>query len=176
MGWDKLSNFVTEYQTALDGLGKGELSDLVVSQFGIHIIKCTDTFEPATTTADDGTVSANITSVSELPEEFQEVVKTAAKNQKSTENYQAWLTSERESADIVINPMPEDVPYNVDMSQYSATNGLATEDNGTVDETITEDETQGTVPEGGEGADDAQTEGGEGEGQDGEGQQTEGTE
>ena len=176
VGWDKLSNFVTEYQTALDGLGKGELSGLVVSQFGIHIIKCTDTFEPATTTADDGTVSANITSVSELPEEFQEVVKTAAKNQKSTENYQAWLTSERESADIVINPMPEDVPYNVDMSQYSATNGLTTDDNGTVDETLTEDETHGTVVEGGEGADDAQTEGGEGEGQDGEGQQTEGTE
>ena len=179
VGWDKLSNFVTEYQTALDGLGKGELSDLVVTQFGIHIIKCTDTFEPETTTADDGTVSVNITSVSQLPEEFQDVVRTAAQNQKSTENYQAWLTSERESADVVINPMPEDVPYNVDMSLYSATNGLTTDDNGTVDETITEDETQVSVPEGdeeGEGADDTQTEGGEGEDQGADDQQDEGGE
>lgn len=160
VGWDKMSNFVTEYQNALNDLGKGDISDLVVTQFGIHIIKCTDTFEAETTTDSEGNVSATVSSVSELPEEFQEVVKSTAKKQKATENYQAWLTEVKETADIVINPMPENVPYNVDMSQFSATNGLTdSSTNGTVDETITEDETQVEVTPEGEGSGDP--EGGE---------------
>lgn len=45
VGWDSLSSFVPEYQDALNKLGEGEISDPVLSQFGYHIIKCTDVFE-----------------------------------------------------------------------------------------------------------------------------------
>ena len=44
VGWDKLTSFVDEYQTALDGLEKDQVSALVTSTYGIHIIKCTDVF------------------------------------------------------------------------------------------------------------------------------------
>ena len=44
VGWDKLSSFVTEYTDALNGLEKDQVSGLVTSDYGIHIIKCTDVF------------------------------------------------------------------------------------------------------------------------------------
>lgn len=159
VGWDKMTTFVTEYQDALNELDKDEISDLVVSQYGIHIIKCTDVFQPQTTTADDGTTSVTLSSVSELPADFQDMVKSATQSQKGSENYQAWLTEQRETAEIVINPMPEDVPYNVDMSKFSATSSLSGA-NGTVTEEATVDETTVDVqPEGdAAGTDDTQTE------------------
>ena len=159
VGWDKMTTFVTEYQDALNELDKDEISDLVVSQYGIHIIKCTDVFQPQTTTADDSTTSVTLSSVSELPADFQDMVKSATQSQKGSENYQAWLTEQRETAEIVINPMPEDVPYNVDMSKFSATSSLSGA-NGTVTEEATVDETTVDVqPEGdAAGTDDTQTE------------------
>ena len=39
VGWDKLNSFVTEYTDALGGLEKDQVSGLVTSQYGIHIIK-----------------------------------------------------------------------------------------------------------------------------------------
>ena len=45
VGWDRLSNLVTEYTTALADLNKGDVSGLVTSTYGIHIIQCTDVFE-----------------------------------------------------------------------------------------------------------------------------------
>ena len=38
VGWDVLSNFVTQYTTALKDLSKGQVSGLVTSDYGIHII------------------------------------------------------------------------------------------------------------------------------------------
>lgn len=158
VGWDKMTSFVTEYQDALNELDKDEISDLVVSQYGIHIIKCTDVFQPQTTTGDNGTTSVTLSSVSELPADFQDMVKSATQSQKGSENYQAWLTEQREAAEIVINPMPENVPYNVDMSQYSATNSLSGS-NGALEETVTEDETTVDIePEANDTVSDTQTE------------------
>lgn len=36
VGWDRLSNLVTEYTTALADLNKGDVSGLVTSTYGIH--------------------------------------------------------------------------------------------------------------------------------------------
>ena len=36
---------MTEYTTALADLNKGDVSGLVTSTYGIHIIQCTDVFE-----------------------------------------------------------------------------------------------------------------------------------
>lgn len=44
VGWDKLTTFVDSYQTALEGLNKGDVSEVVESTYGYHIIKCTDCF------------------------------------------------------------------------------------------------------------------------------------
>lgn len=108
VGWDQLSSFVTEYQTALDGLSVGQVSGLVESDYGWHIIKCTDEF----------TVPDEITSIDQLPTEFADTYRETLRQQSQQDAYQAWFDEYKEGADIVINDMPASVPYNVDMSQY----------------------------------------------------------
>lgn len=109
VGWDKLTSFVTEYQTALDGLSLGQVSGLVTSDYGIHIIKCTDVF----------TAPESVTSTDEVPAEFVDNARETLMQSNSSEAYNEWYESYRESADVVINEMPADVPYNVDMSAYT---------------------------------------------------------
>lgn len=108
VGWDQLTSFVEEYQTALDGLAVGQVSGLVESDYGWHIIKCTDEFTPP----------EEITSIDQLPQEFVDAYRDAVKQQKQQEAYQAWYDEYKAAADIVINDMPEGLPYAVDMSQY----------------------------------------------------------
>ena len=128
VGWDKLSSFVDEYQTALDELSVGQVSGLVKSQFGIHIIKCTDEF----------TAPESITSTSEIPSEFIDSIRSTIESSDSSTAYQEWLDAYRESADVVINEMPADVPYNIDMSAY--TEEESTDETATTGEAATEDD------------------------------------
>ena len=148
VGWDKLTTFVDEYQTALDNLGKDAVSGLVTSQFGIHIVKCTDVFE----------APAEVTSTDQLPEEFVESIRTMLSQSQSSQNYNTWLTEQREAADVVVNPMPEGLPYYVDMTQFE------TADEGTTDGSDAGVTVEGGTPapdDGGttEGAADGSTEG-----------------
>lgn len=115
VGWDQLISFVEEYQTALDGLAVGQVSGLVESDYGWHIIKCTDEFTPP----------EEITSIDQLPQEFVDAYRDAVKQQNQQEAYQAWYDEYKEAADIVINDMPEGLPYAVDMSQYQTDDGSA---------------------------------------------------
>ena len=111
VGWDALNSFVTEYTTALDELSKGEVSGLVTSSYGIHIIKCTDVFE-----APD-----EVTSMSDLPEAFQESFNSMAKSSAQQSAYSTWFSEFKENANIVINDMPSGLPYDVDLSGYTVT-------------------------------------------------------
>ena len=108
VGWDKLTSFVSEYQTALDGLEKGQVSGLVTSSYGIHIIKCTDVFN----------APEEITSSDQIPSEFLDQIKKAISSSKQSEAYQTWFEEYKEAADIVINDMPEGLPYYVDITKY----------------------------------------------------------
>ena len=60
---------------------------------------------------------------------------------QSSQNYSTWLSEQRETADVVINPMPEGLPYYVDMTQFE------TEDE-TVDESTVVSPDDLIVPEG----------------------------
>lgn len=139
VGWDATNTFVEAYTTALDGLSKGQVSGLVTSDYGIHIIKCTDEFSC------DGTA----TSLDAYPSEFVDYISNIVKSQNQSTAYNDWFTSYKEQADIQINDMPENVPYNLDMTQYES-------DEGTDDSTSTEGTTDGTT----EGTDES-TENGE---------------
>lgn len=108
VGWDKLSNFVPEYTTALGELEKDQVSGLVSSQFGIHIIKCTDVFEAPET----------LESIDQLPAEFQDSIKAMLRSNNESQAYYTWLEDQRNAADIVINDMPEGLPYWVDMANF----------------------------------------------------------
>ncbi|MBC2887995.1 SurA N-terminal domain-containing protein [Gordonibacter massiliensis (ex Traore et al. 2017)] len=123
VGWDKLNSFVTEYTDALNGLEKDQVSGLVTSQYGIHIIKCTDVFNAPKAAGEDGTETVTITSTDQIPSEFLDSIKASLKQQKQNEAAQTWFSEYKESADIVINPMPEGLPYAVDMSKYTPAEG-----------------------------------------------------
>ena len=108
MGWNNLSNFVTEYSDTLATLNVGDVSGLVPSTYGIHIITCTEQFEAPET----------LTSLDQLPTEFQDALRNAVKTSNESQAYYTWLEGQRESADIVINEMPEGLPYYVDMANF----------------------------------------------------------
>ena len=142
VGWDKLNNFVTEYTDALNGLEKGQVSGLVTSDYGIHIIKCTDVYK----------APEEVTSLDQIPEEWISVIASSLKSTKQQEAYKKWLDETTEAADIKINDMPQGLPYDVDMSKYPAPNA----DSGATDGTQ-EGSTDGA--EGGEAADGASADG-----------------
>ncbi|MFR1168669.1 MAG: peptidylprolyl isomerase, partial [Adlercreutzia equolifaciens] len=101
----------TEYTTALADLNKGDVSGLVTSTYGIHIIQCTDVFE----------APEELTSLDQLPTEFQDSIRTMLQSSNQSNAYYTWLEEQRNAADIQINDMPEGLPYYVDMANYSKT-------------------------------------------------------
>lgn len=103
VGWDQLSSFVTEYTDALSGLEEGQVSDLVISDYGIHIIKCTEVFA----------VPEAVTSISDVPEDIVEYVRNLANENLQTAAYSDWIAEFEKSAEVVINEMPEGLPYEV---------------------------------------------------------------
>lgn len=156
VGWNTLNSFVTEYTEAVEGLEKGQVSGLVNSDFGIHIITVTDVFTP----------EENTTDLSKVPSEFVEYIRSIVTNQNQSTKYQEWYTSYKEEADITINPMPEDVPYNIPEKYYKADDGAEGEDaaveGADEDGVITLTEEDLAAMEGGEGEAADGAEGGEG--------------
>ena len=146
VGWDKTNSFVQEYTDALNGLEKDQVSGLVTSTYGIHIIKCTDVFNAPKETADDGTETVKVTSIDQIPTEWQESIKESLQSRGQTTNYQNWLSEKKDSSDLQINDMPSGLPYDVDMSKYqtdtsdsSSTSDGSSSDGATTDSANTPD-------------------------------------
>lgn len=130
VGWDVLSNFVTQYTTALKDLSKGQVSGLVTSDYGIHIIKCTDEF----------TIEGEAKSLDQFPSEIVDYMRNIQKSQNKSSAYSSWMTNYKEQADIVVNDIPSNAPYNLDMTQYqksddsnSTSNNSSSSDTGSSD-------------------------------------------
>ena len=136
VGWDKLNSFVTEYTKALSKLDKGEVSGLVSSDYGIHIIKCTD----------EWTAPKKLTSLDQVPNDLVKYIKNYLKSNNESTKFQEWYDDYKSKQDIKINDMPSDVSYNVDMSQYSSTSedATATETEATTASTSGTDESAAT--------------------------------
>lgn len=109
VGWDALSTFVTEYQDALTGLEKDQIvAAPVKSEYGYHIIKVTDVYEVP---------EGGITAVDQLPAEFQEYL-TYMEQSNASQNFSTWFQEYRDGATIDIKPMPEGLPYDIDLAPY----------------------------------------------------------
>lgn len=139
VGWDAINTFVEPYTTALSELSKGEVSGLVTSDYGIHIIKCTDEFS----------CDGKATSLDEYPSEFVDYISDIVKSQNQSTAYNDWFNSYKEQADIQINDMPADVPYNLDMTQFESSDDNS---DGTTEGTEGES-SDGTTEENAEGSD-----------------------
>ncbi len=107
VGWDKLTTFVTEYQDALSGLSDGQMSGLVKTTYGYHIIKCTGQFNVQT-----------VSSIDEVPEGIRDAIAERIKTTAEAKVLQ-WLT-EYTGRRTSRSTMPEEVPYNVDMDKALA--------------------------------------------------------
>lgn len=118
VGWDAVNTFIDAYTEALDELSVGEVSGLVTSDYGIHIIKCTDEFNT------DGSAK----SLDEYPDEFVEYITDIVSSQNESTAYSEWFEEYENQAEIEINDMPENVPYNLDMTQYESSDDEATTD------------------------------------------------
>ena len=105
VGWDKLTTFVDSYQAALEGLNKGDVSDVVESTYGYHVIKCTDYFH----------VDGQVDDIKQVPKDIKKYVSNVVKTQAESTAYSEWLEQYKKDADITVNPMPKDVPYNVSL-------------------------------------------------------------
>ena len=105
VGWDNETSFVEEYQTALDGLSKGQMTqELVKSEYGYHIILCTDerSFDENTTYTKDN-----------IPEDIYQEIYLDLQSSLQQEAYDAYVQQLQDEAEIVINDIPSNVPYNV---------------------------------------------------------------
>ena len=114
VGWDMLNSFVTEYTTALDGLEEGQVSALVTSDYGIHIIKCTEVYSAP---------EEGVTSLDQAPEALVDYVREMLDSDASTNAFDTWLESFKEGLDIQINDMPEGLPYDVEMTSEDSSDG-----------------------------------------------------
>ena len=110
VGWDMLNNFVTEYTDGIANLSQGDVSDLVESQHGYHIIQVTEEY----------TAPETVTSLDQVPTELVDYIRTMTESSKQSSAYTTWFEEYREGADIVINEMPEGLPYDIDMTPYLA--------------------------------------------------------
>ena len=110
VGWDKLTSFVDAYETALEGLSEGQMSEVVESDYGYHIIRCTGYFH----------VDDSVTEVSQLPKAIKKYVVNIIKSQNSSTKYNTWLEKYIKKGHLKINKMPKDVPYNVSLKGVSS--------------------------------------------------------
>ena len=105
VGWDCDTTFVTEYEDALKQLDKGQISGVVKSTYGYHIIQCTDVF----------TIDGSVTSIDQVPEDIRTSISDTLKSQAETEAYNTWYDDYAAQQDVQVNDMPADVPYNVSL-------------------------------------------------------------
>lgn len=108
VGWNTINNFVDSYNNALDTLEKGQIT-LTTSDYGVHIILCTDVF----------TIEGDAPSLDAYPTEIVEYMRSIYGSQKQSEDFQEWLEHYKEESEVVINEMPSNVPYNIDLSQFN---------------------------------------------------------
>lgn len=118
VGWDKLTSFVTEYQDALSALSKDQISGIVETTYGYHIIKCTDYFH----------VDEKADSIDQIPTEIKDAIVSSLKSSQVDEDYNAWLEEYIDKNDLKINAMPADVPYNVDMNAADSSDADSSDD------------------------------------------------
>ena len=84
---------------------KGDVSDVIESTYGYHVIKCTDYFH----------VDSQVDDIKQVPKDIKKYVSNVVKTQAASTAYSEWLEQYKKDADITVNPMPKDVPYNVSL-------------------------------------------------------------
>ena len=107
VGWTHETSFVEPYQQAVEALSDGEMSGIVESEYGYHIILCTGAIDFP---------EGGIASVDQLPEEVVDAIRESQENEQQNSDYQAWFDEFKSTLEIVVNDMPKGLPYDVDLA------------------------------------------------------------
>ncbi|MDR2619581.1 MAG: SurA N-terminal domain-containing protein [Propionibacteriaceae bacterium] len=104
MGWDAINSSAAEYQAALAGLWPGQISEPVVTESGVTLIKCTEVYE----LSDAGEVVYE-----DVPESIRQLFSDQLAMQLQETSHRDYLNTLLEAAEITINAMPAGLPYSV---------------------------------------------------------------
>jgi foldase protein PrsA len=108
VGWDKVNgNLDQAYRNALEGLSVGQISGLVRTNSGICIIKCTEEFW----VSDPSEVDYN-----SVPVDIITILSNQLSYENQIKNVDKYFAELRDKANISINDMPKNLPYDVDMN------------------------------------------------------------
>ena len=93
LGWSSPGRFVPEFAQALDALQPGQISQPVVSRFGVHLIQLVER-----------------RSVNLSTRELREVAREAVRQKKREDAYIDWAREQRARAYVEIRAAPQDFP------------------------------------------------------------------
>ncbi|HOE42848.1 MAG TPA: peptidylprolyl isomerase, partial [Rhodoferax sp.] len=89
LGWSNPGMFVPEFEDALNRLAPGEISDPVVSRFGVHLIQLEERRKTVLS-----------------PEQQREAIRAMLREKKIVEAYQTWAQDIRSRAYVDIREPP----------------------------------------------------------------------
>ncbi|MDO4502891.1 MAG: SurA N-terminal domain-containing protein [Coriobacteriia bacterium] len=111
-GWDVLSTTLSEKGAeAVSKLGEGQVSDLVTDDSAIHLYTVTKVF----------TAPKKITKLSQMPDEAVELARGAVTATNRSNAFATWFNEKKQAATIEAQPMPEGLPYDVNLDEYQET-------------------------------------------------------
>lgn len=90
LGWSTPGRYVPEFEAALDALKPGEISQPVVSRFGVHLIELVERREERLT-----------------PREQREAAREAVRQKKMEEAYATWAREQRARAYVEYRDVPQ---------------------------------------------------------------------
>ncbi len=90
LGWANPGQFVPEFEEALDRLQPGEISEPVISRFGVHLIQLLERREKKLS-----------------PQEQREVARNLAREKKLDEDYANWARDVRARAYVELREPPQ---------------------------------------------------------------------
>lgn len=124
-GWSCLdSGMSTEYSSALAKLSPGDISDPFRDIDGWHVIWCAETFSKRPDT---------VVSLAEMPEEIYEALRKDTYDQLMESKWLGYADSLVDTGKLDIKPMPDNLPYAVDMSLSAYRKGEGNEEQETED-------------------------------------------
>lgn len=149
VGWDCMQAFIDEYQDALDELEPGQVSGLVITSYGIHIIMCIDEL-----VAPEG----GVTSLDQVSEGFVESVRDIVDANEKNIQFNAWMMNFEDESDIQITDMPNGLPYYVDMPESDSSESDGSDETSDSESGDSGDKSDSTASSATEGTADSATE------------------